>query len=117
MRELNWNKLRIAHIEEAIGNIQKFTLHISQEEFCSNDLVQSGVLFQFSIIGEAIIHVDPDKLTLVDYPWHFVRGFRNFIAHEYHKLKMEAVWNIIENELPKLKVKIQELKAIVDDKS
>ena len=110
MEERNRNLYRIGHISEAINQIEKFTLNFTKSKFCKDILVQSGILFQFSIIGEAIQHIDADKLERINYPWHMVRGFRNFIAHEYHKLEMEAVWGIITRDLPILKMKLEELK-------
>jgi uncharacterized protein with HEPN domain len=110
MKEVNRNLYRIEHISEAILQIEKFTLNFTESKFCKDILVQSGVLYQFSIIGEAIQHIDRDRLEMVEYTWHLVRGFRNFIAHEYHKLEMEAVWGIITIDLPILKLKIEELK-------
>jgi uncharacterized protein with HEPN domain len=110
MGEVNRNLYRIGHISDAILQIEKFTLNFTEDKFCKDYLVQSGVLYQFSIIGEAIQHIDKDILELIDYPWHMVRGFRNFIAHEYHKLEMEAVWGIVTNDLPTLKLRIEELK-------
>jgi uncharacterized protein with HEPN domain len=32
-----------------------------------------------------------------------VRGFRNFIIHEYHAIEFRIVWEAIEKDLPELK--------------
>lgn len=94
---------RLQHIEEAIIAIQNYVAHETKESFCVNNLLHDAVLFQFTVIGEAIIHVDNDKLDKYDYPWYKVRSFRNLIAHEYFNIKLIAVWQIIENDLPELK--------------
>ncbi|MBL0051956.1 MAG: DUF86 domain-containing protein [Bacteroidetes bacterium] len=60
-------------------------------------------MLQFIIIGEAIIHVEDEKLDKYNYPWYKVRSFRNMIAHEYFNIKLPAVWMIIENDLQQLK--------------
>ena len=70
--------------------------------FLDDNLLSSGVLFQFSVIGEAVIHIDA-ILQKYDYPWYKVRAFRNLISHEYFQIKLEAVWEIIDNELARLK--------------
>jgi uncharacterized protein with HEPN domain len=31
------------------------------------------------------------------------RAFQNLISHEYFNIKLDAVWDIIENDLPELK--------------
>lgn len=97
---------RLQHVEQAIADIEKFTKGESLKTFCENDMLHDAVMMQFIIIGEAIIHVENEKLDKYDYPWYKVKSFRNMIAHEYFNIKLPAVWQIIENDL-------QQLKAIV----
>jgi uncharacterized protein with HEPN domain len=33
-----------------------------------------------------------------------VRAFRNLISHEYFNIELAAVWEIIEKDLPELKI-------------
>jgi uncharacterized protein with HEPN domain len=103
------SKRRLEHIEEAIINIEKFTKGQSLESFCSNDILWNAVLMQFIIIGEAIVNVDNNKLEKYSYPWYKVRSFRNMIAHEYFNIKLNAVWLIVESELPLLKTTIRKI--------
>ena len=98
---------RLTHIREAIHQIEVFVLDISKEVFLDDQLVASAVLFQFSVIGEAIIHVDTDLLGSYDYPWQRVRAFRNLISHMNFQIKMDAVWEIIVADLPGLKQVIE----------
>jgi uncharacterized protein with HEPN domain len=98
---------RLTHIREAIHQIEVFIQDISKAVFLEDQLVASAVLFQFSVIGEAIIHVDIDLLSSYNYPWHKVRAFRNLISHMYFQIKLDAVWEIIENDLPELKLIIE----------
>lgn len=84
------------------------TSGMTEEEFLNNLQAQSAVLYQYIIMGEAIIHVDPEILKKYDYPWHLVRSFRNFIAHVYHKIKLEQVWNTTKN-LSELKILLEQI--------
>ena len=102
---------RLQHIVEAIAEIHKYVLNETETSFCQSKLIHNAVLFQFSVIGEAIIHVEDEKLEKYDYPWHKVRSFRNMIAHEYFNIKIIAVWKIIENDLPILKDVISQILA------
>ncbi len=94
---------RLAHIRSAINMIEVFSRDINKEAFLNDQLVISAVLFQFSVIGEAVIHVEEDLLSKYEYPWHKVRAFRNLISHVYFQINLEAVWNIIVKDLPELK--------------
>lgn len=98
---------RLVHIQKAINDIEKFTCNISKEAFLNDQLITSAVLFQFSVIGEAVIHIESSLLNKYTYPWHKVRAFRNLISHVYFQIKLEAVWDIIANDLPELKQLIE----------
>jgi len=98
---------RLQDIEKAIASIQKYVARETMDSFCENDIVHDAVLFQFSVIGEAINGVESEKLENYDYPWYKVRSFRNMIAHEYFNIKLGVVWEIIESDLPQLDIVIQ----------
>ncbi len=98
---------RLDHIKKAINEIESFTANESNETFLVNHLLSSGVLFQFSVIGEAIIHIENSILDKNNYPWFKVRAFRNLISHEYFQIKLEAVWDIVVQDLPNLKSVIE----------
>jgi uncharacterized protein with HEPN domain len=101
------SKRRLEHILKAIDALEAFVQHESMVSFCQNDILNSAVLYKFTVIGEALIHVETEKLVKYNYPWYKVRSFRNMIAHEYFDIKLPAVWEIIQNDLPELKSVIQ----------
>jgi uncharacterized protein with HEPN domain len=94
-------KERVQHIKSAILKIKSLVLEKSRNEFTEDLLRQDAVMYQFIIIGEAIRHIDRSILDKYPYPWHILRSFRNYIAHEYHKISMESVYNAA-NDLDKL---------------
>jgi uncharacterized protein with HEPN domain len=97
------SKRRLEQIEKSIVEIEIYVTDESCESFCSKNILHDAVLLQFIIIGESITHVENEILAKYEYPWYKVRSFRNLIAHEYFNIKLEAVWQIIENNLPELK--------------
>ncbi len=94
---------RLIHMQNAIIKIEDFVNNTDRYEFLSNSLVSSAILHQFNILGEAVIYIEKDLLEKYYYPWYKIRAFRNFIAHEYFNIKLDAVWEIILNDLPELK--------------
>lgn len=100
---------RLLHIQKAINEIETFTYNVKKEEFINNPLLTSAVLFQFSVIGEAVVHIDNYLLDKYEYPWYKVRVFRNLISHEYFQIKLDAVWGIIVNDLQGLKQTIEKI--------
>ncbi len=101
------NLVRLQHINQAITRIQYYVKNENLNSFLENQLIQDAVLFKFSVIGEAIIHVENETLSKYDYPWYKVRSFRNLIAHEYFNIKISAVWQIIISDLSVLQQVIQ----------
>jgi uncharacterized protein with HEPN domain len=97
------SKIRLEQIQKAIQEIENYVVGETSVSFCQKNILHDAVLLQFIIIGESINHVDSEILDKFDYPWYKVRSFRNFIAHEYFNIKLEAVWLIIEENLADLK--------------
>ncbi len=97
----------LQHIVQAIADIEKFVTGETMETFCEKDMLHDAVMMKFLIIGEAIIHVENEKLDKYDYPWYKVKSFRNMIAHDYFNIKLPAVWHIIERDLQELKGVVQ----------
>ena len=89
------NQDRLLQIEKAIIQIETFVTGINTDEFINNSLISSAVLFQFSVIGESVGHVEKDLLDKYPYPWYKARAFRNLILHEYFRIELPAIWEVI----------------------
>jgi len=97
---------RLNHISGATGKILRYCENITETEFLENDMLNSSVLYQFIIIGEAIQYVDQDILKKYPYEWHLPRSFRNYAAHEYFGINLHQVYKTIREILPDFKVLI-----------
>lgn len=97
------NKERLRHIREAITKIEAYTKGLDESDFVDDAKTNEAVLFQLSIIGEAIIHVEGSLLEKYEYPWHQVRALRNVIAHEYFGIRLDKIWLVIKNDIAGLK--------------
>jgi uncharacterized protein with HEPN domain len=106
-REENIQQLK--QIKQAIGMIINYTNGETLQSFCSKSMLQDAILMQFVVIGEAVNHIEHDLLEKYSYPWHKAKAFRNLIAHDYFNIKLEAVWKIIENDLPDLEQTIKKM--------
>ena len=100
---------RLQHIINAIDTIESYTKNENEVSFCENEILNNAVLFQFTVIGEAIAHVENETLEKYEYRWYKVRAFRNMIAHEYFNIKLIAVWKIIKQDMPQLKSVIEQI--------
>jgi uncharacterized protein with HEPN domain len=93
---------RIRHALESIGNIIRFCEGMDRDAFERDMVVYSACLYQYSIVAEAMSHVDRAILSRYPYPWYKVKSFRNFILHEYHSIDLRTVHDTTVNVLPGL---------------
>ena len=103
------SKERFKHILESIENILSFTESYALKDFEDDIRVYYACLYQFAVIGEAVMNIDDKILMKYDYPWYKVRSFRNFIMHEYHDVDAIVVWDTIIMILPEFKQIVEQI--------
>ena len=81
--------------------------------FLQHDMAQDAVIRNIEIVGEAsnnITKCDPDFAAQHDeIPWALIYAMRNRVSHAYHKVDLEIVWNMIQNDLPLLHQQVVDL--------
>ncbi len=103
---------RILDMLDAIERIQRHA-EKGRDAFDQDELLQTWVIHHLEIIGEAA-----SKLSQAlrdahhEIPWPQIVAMRNVIAHEYFGIDLDAVWQVIERDLPSLK---QNLERIHED--
>lgn len=104
------DRVYLQHILDALLRILEYTSLGGWETFRSDKKSQDAVVRNLEIIGEAVKHLsNPLRERMQDIPWKKIAGMRDELIHEYFGVDMGIVWKVIENEIPKLKVKIEQL--------
>lgn len=107
------DKANLLGILEGIESISNFSAeHEVVESFYNDKKTFDAVLMNFIIVGEGISRLSnelKDNHTNID--WIKAKAFRNIIAHDYFGVNPEIVWQIIHDEIPKLKDQIQKIIA------
>lgn len=66
-------------------------------------LVQGAVIRNLQTLTESSQRLsDEIKATEAQIPWRELAGFRNVIVHAYLGVDLEAVWLVVEQDLPVL---------------
>lgn len=105
------DKVYLIHIVECIEWIEGYT-KLGKEDFFNTKLIQDGVIRNLEIIGEAAKNVSKKtRGSYTEIPWRKMSGLRDILIHDYFGVDLEVVWNVVENELPKLK---EQIKRIID---
>lgn len=100
-------KVFLQNILEAIEKIESYTTS-GKEEFMKSTLIQDAVIRNLEIIGEATKNISQDirdKNNKI--PWKQMAGLRDVLIHDYMGISLKIVWNVVQNELPTLKIMIK----------
>lgn len=99
----------VEHVLESIRKIETFVEGLDFENFRKNELVQSAVMRELEIIGEAAKKISEElKQVKPVMPWKKVVGMRDKLAHDYFEIDVEAVWQTIKDDLVFLKKNLLE---------
>jgi uncharacterized protein with HEPN domain len=106
---MNRDLTYISQIIEAIAKVDKYTTE-GKYSFLSSSLIQDAVIRNIEIIGEIAKRVSQDfKTRNYDVPWKKMAGIRDVLIHDYDSIDLDIVWNVVEFELPKIKLSLKEL--------
>lgn len=73
------------------------------------------MLEAIEIISEASRSIPEDvKMTRSEIPWEKVAAIGNILRHEYHALSDRIIWNVVVDELPKLKIAVLSIRDKFD---
>jgi len=94
------SRLYIADVIKSCDRIVEYVNGHSFESFSKDYLVIDGVARNLEIIGEAVKNIPGETLALSpEINWSDVARFRDVIAHQYFRVKLTVVWNVIQVEL------------------
>lgn len=98
------DKLYLIHINERLQRIEKYIGAGGKDDFIADEMMQDAVIRNLQTMAESTQRLSgamQDRYPEV--VWLKIRGFRNLLVHDYLGVDIEGVWNIVENDLPKLK--------------
>lgn len=95
---------RLRDIQDAIAAIHRHVEQAGETSAAKEDpLLHDALLFQFVVIGEAVKKLAPEtRKSAPEIPWTDIAGLRDLIAHEYFRIDIHRVLEIVERDLPAL---------------
>ncbi|MCY4537326.1 MAG: DUF86 domain-containing protein [Chloroflexi bacterium] len=86
---------------------------VGRDEFLSSELHQDAVIRSFEVIGEIVKRLDPDLIVKYQQvAWGDFAGFRDVLIHQYHHIRLDLVWDFLQEDLPSLRSTIE---LIIED--
>ena len=100
---------RLRDIQDAISSIRRHLAQAGETAAAREDqFLNDALLFQFVVIGEAVEHLSQEtRESAPGIPWADV--LRDLIAHEYFRIDIRRVLEIVEQDLPRLEEAINHL--------
>ncbi|MBW4604038.1 MAG: DUF86 domain-containing protein [Calothrix sp. FI2-JRJ7] len=99
-------RLYLSNIKECIERIEEYTVG-GRDVFMQTPMIQDAVIRKFEIIGEATKRLSPElRSTYSDVPWQQMAGLRDVLIHDYLKVNLNLIWQIIEENLHELKEQV-----------
>lgn len=99
-------KKMIEYIDKAI----RYTKNCDFDDFSRNEEKIDATVFAISQIGELVKNISKetiDKYSNIE--WIIIKNLRNKIVHDYEGINLNLIWDIITEDILKLKVDLEEL--------
>ena len=98
---------RVRDMLEAISRIERYAVR-GRQVFDADELIQTFVLHNLQILCEAAYKLPDDLLSAhPEVPWDKMQGMRHILVHDYFRMDPEIVWNVVQNDLPRLKAQLE----------
>lgn len=95
---------------ESIQNIYSFINDADYDTFENSNLLQSAVIRQFEILGEAANRINKDiQKQYPEIPWKELIGMRNVLIHGYDEIEVGIVWKAYKNEILQIKESLENI--------
>jgi len=102
--------LALSDLERSIEKILSYTDEMDFDDFVGDERTVDAVLWNFQVMGESVSNISESfKQDNSEIEWAEIRDFRNVVTHKYWMVDPEITWDIVQNKLPELKERINEI--------
>ena len=107
---MNRDNAYLLDILNAIRRIQSFAVNLTKDDFRDNEEKQSAILYQIIVMGEAAKRLSPEiRATTSHVPWKEIAGMRDILAHQYDRININTLWDVIQRDIVELEALIMPL--------
>ena len=83
---------------------------LASADFFTDSKTQDAVMMQLLVIGELATKIVADHPSPpAAIPWQQIKGMRNRMAHGYHSVDLQVVWDTVQTALPALEKQLRAL--------
>ena len=99
-------------LTDIIGAIDRALLYTGggREAFFSDSRTQDAVVRNLEVMGEATRGVsEAVRKAHPEIPWRDISDMRNKVIHDYFRVDLAVVWDVVERDLRPLRAQIEAL--------
>lgn len=103
-------RLYLADIVVACEKVLRYTDGMEFEQFIADERTFDAVIRNLLIIGEAVKNVPVDiRDRHPEIEWRKIAGLRDILAHTYFQIENEIIWDVVQNKIHPLLIKVNQL--------
>jgi uncharacterized protein with HEPN domain len=100
----------LKHIYDECEFIEVTCRQIKKEEFMRDETLKRAIVRSLEIIGEATKKIPADfKVTHSSIEWKQMSGMRDRLIHDYVGVNYSIVWDVVQNKIPSLLLRIKDV--------
>ena len=104
--------IRVRHMLDAAREALSFAKGKDRKNLSSDRMLTLSIVKSIEIIGEAASTVTPEtRAHFPTVPWRDIVAMRNRLIHVYFDIDLDRVWDTLTDDLPKLIVELEKLRA------
>ncbi|MCD4655032.1 DUF86 domain-containing protein [bacterium] len=103
------DRLLLHDILHAINKIETYIANMVWKTFEEDAKTADAVIRNLEIIGEASVRLSSEfRIGHPTIEWRKIAGLRNRIVHAYFGVDLAIIWQILQKDIPNLKIGLQE---------
>lgn len=100
---MNRDNASLLDIVNAARRVLKFAEGLDKSALANNEEKQSAILYQVIVIGEATKRLSSEyRNQHPKIPWKDIAGMRDILVHQYDRINLNTLWDVIQNDIPEL---------------
>jgi uncharacterized protein with HEPN domain len=108
------DRLYVHHVLECIQRIDRYCQG-GVASFRESEMAQDAVLRNLQTMAESTQRLaDRLKILHPEVDWRAIAGFRNVLVHDYLGVNLERVWQIVSEQLPRLRSQMETIRSELD---
>lgn len=97
-------------MREALVRILRYTAGKTLDDLSRDELLTDGVIRQFTVLGEAASRISTTlRSRTPEIPWQRIVGLRNVVVHQYDRVILRELWDIVTDQVPSVLRRIEDL--------